>query len=31
VGEGGAVWFPRRRDSLVRSMAGAQEGLLVGG
>ena len=25
--EGGAGWFPHRRESLVRSIAGAQEGL----
>ena len=30
-GEGGAVWFPRGRESLVPSLAGVQEGLLVGG
>ena len=30
-GRGGTGWFPRRRESLVRSMAGAQDGLLEGG
>jgi hypothetical protein len=30
-GRGGAGWFPGRRESLVRSMAGAQDGLPAGG
>jgi hypothetical protein len=30
-GRGGAWWFPHGRESLVWSMAGVQEGLLVGG
>ena len=30
-GRGGAVWFPRGRESLVQSLAGVQEGLPVGG
>jgi hypothetical protein len=30
-GKVGTGWFPRRQESLVQSMAGAQEGLLSGG
>ena len=30
-GRGGARWFPHERESLVRSVAGVQEGLPVGG
>jgi hypothetical protein len=30
-GEGVAGWFPSRQESLVQSVAGAQEGLPVGG
>ena len=30
-GEGGAGWFPRGQESLIWSVAGAQEGLPAGG
>jgi hypothetical protein len=30
-GRGGTGWFPHRGESLVRSVAGAQDGLLAGG
>ena len=30
-GRGVTGWFPRRQESLIRSMAGAQDGLLEGG
>jgi hypothetical protein len=30
-GERGSEWFPRGQESLVRSLAGAQDDLLAGG